>query len=212
MSTSHDDDMIKVFRKTSAHRFSVQLQLVFAVISFIVITLAHMVTHFKTIYFTIVFYALPGLLVLSALREMVFQMKASKRLQDGHSTHAPIKSTRALTIAIFGGAFAIVYLLMNGGDRVLRVLGGPYLVIAVTLLIPAVLLGYRFYLAVFHPSERPNINPSRTEAFSGILSVFYRFLKGLFGHFFWLFVIVGAYWFYLSYWPMQPTEMPNLLR
>jgi len=180
-----------------------------SIVSFALITLGHWATGFVTIYVTIIFYALPFHLIFSALREVVALRAARKRQRLGFDTLAPIKSTRMMTTFVFGGALILCVLLMYGGTS-MRSIGNGMGAAWLGLLILIVIFGYRFYLAIFRPSERANINPSRTQAFSTATTVIKGSLGGAFGHLVWMVVIFGGFWFYLSYWPVQNT-MPNLL-
>lgn len=161
-----------IFRDTSGHRYSVMLQLMFAVISFLAMTLFHVMTGFLWIGLGLIFYAIPIKLVLSALSEVVSHSRAKSLHLDGYDDLPPVKSTRKMTFIVFGGAILLVSLMMRAGPSPQGSLGSKS-----GILIFLFIIGYRVYLAIWRPATRPNLAPSRQKALHNAKSVAANSLK-----------------------------------
>lgn len=155
-----------IFRDTSGHRYSVMLQLMFAVISFLAMTLFHVMTGFQWIGLGLIFYVIPVKLVFSALSEVISHSKARSRHLDGFDDLPPVKSTRKMTFIVFGGALLLVSLMMRTGPSAPGSFGSK-----VGILIFLFIIGYRIYLAIWRPAARPNLAPSRQKALLNAKSV-----------------------------------------
>ena len=183
-----------IFRDTSGHRYSVMLQLMFAVISFLAMTLFHVMTRFQWVALGLIFYAIPVKLVFSALSEVVSHSQAKSRHLDGYDDLPHVKSTRKMTFIVFGGAILLVSLMMRAGPSAHGSFGSK-----VGILIFLFIIGYRIYLAIWRPAARPNLAPSRQNALHTARSVAANSLKDAAIHIFMtvLIIAVAAFLFFM---------------
>tara|TARA_R110002094_G_scaffold33245_1_gene45821 strand:- start:715 stop:1356 length:642 start_codon:yes stop_codon:yes gene_type:complete len=195
-----ETDLGAVFRDTSGHRFSVLLHLMLAVISFLALTLFHVMTNFNWILFGLIFYGIPVHLLLSALRQTVSHAQAKARLRDGYSTLAPLKSSRKMTIAVFGIAVLIAAFMMQSPTPLRDInSAGPNWQMVTGVLIFCGLWGYKIYLAIWRPSVQPDLAPSRQAAISSGRQIMARSFRGAATRLIFTLLIIGVFGFYFIY-------------
>lgn len=175
MYRQKESELNAIFRDTEGHETSVKLKFAYAAFSFAALTLFHYATHYVFLIYTLVLYGIPLQLLFSALSEIVHHRKAKARQLAGFDDLPKPKSTRKMTFLVFAAALLLVQFSM-GTPNEMNGMGGA---VIIGPLIFVGVMGYRIYLAIYRPTEQPDLKPTRGEAIMQTNRIAAQFMGGM---------------------------------